>query len=183
MFELLIAAGLAILTLVTGHDWPLAMLVGGLILLPGLLVIRSGAPFVPSSRETVQRMLKLANIKPSECVVDLGCGDGRLVIAAAKLGAQAIGYERSLPTFLLAWIKALPHRRARIRFRNFWKQDHRNADVVFCYLLTSTMQEFRDCIWPTLKPGCRVISHAFRMAGVEPRAHDGNVVLYIRPNV
>ena len=180
MFELLLTVSLAIITLISGHNHPILVLVALVIILPGFLVIRKGAPFIPSSRATTDRMIRLAAIKPGDIVYDLGCGDGRIVFAAAAKGARAIGYERSLPTFLLAWLRSWWHPGSRIRFRDFWKQDYRDADVIFCFLLISTMQTFEKRIWPTLKPGCRVVSHAFRMAGVTPTKVEGNVVVYVQ---
>ena len=69
------------------------------LFLPGFLrAARHGAPFVPTSRATLKKMMRLAKIKHGERVYDLGCGDGRLVRAAAEAGATATGYEVSLPT-------------------------------------------------------------------------------------
>ncbi len=151
-----------------------------MLVLPGLYATWSGAPYVPSSKKFMRRMLELADIKPGEQVYDLGCGDGRLIFAAAKQGAQAIGYEFSFPTFLVAYARSLFVAGARIRCRNFWHGDYRSADVIFCYLLTDSMQTFKKKIWPQLKPGCRVVSHAFRMNGVEARYDKEGVVLYVK---
>jgi len=125
-------------------------------------------------------MLRLARIKPGEMVYDLGCGDGRIVFAAQKAGAQAVGYELSAPTYLLAKLRSLAHPGSRIEYKNFWTQDYSKADVIFCYLLMSSMQTFKDKIWPNLKPGCRVVSHAFTMKGVTPEREEDGVILYVK---
>lgn len=151
-----------------------------LICLPGMLVMRGGAPFVATPKHILKTMLKFADIKRGETVIDAGCGDGRMVLEAAKLGANAIGYELSIPTFLVAKIRTLLHSNAHILFRNFWKQDYRNADVVFCYLLRDTMQTFEQTIWPTLKPGARVVSHVFRFKNVEPDREENGALLYTK---
>jgi SAM-dependent methyltransferase len=148
--------------------------------LPGVYAMLRGAPFVPTSAETVKRMLKVARIKKGEKVYDPGCGDGRLVIAAAREGAQAVGYELSVPTYVLARIRSFGQLGVRIRFRNLWRQKYSDADVLFCYLLVAPMQRFKREIWPTLKPGCRVVSHAFRMEGIEPTEVLGDAVLYVK---
>ena len=180
MFELLFALSLAIYTLISGQDHPLLLGILIIVCLPGLYATKTGAPTVPSLKKTMTTMLELANIKPGEEVHDLGCGDGRLVFAAAKLGANATGYEISLPTFLLAKLRGIFHPKARILYRNFWHVDLRNADVIFCYLLPSSMQTFKEKIWPTLKPGCRVISHAYRMEDVAPEIEKNGIIRYVQ---
>jgi SAM-dependent methyltransferase len=158
-----------------------AFCVWGIFAMPGAwMMFRGAPPLVPTSRKTVQRMVEFANIKPGETAYDVGCGDGRIVFAAAAKGARAIGYEFSLLAFLLAWVRSLFHRGAHIRFANFWKKDFRDADVVFCYLLVGLMGDFKEIIWSQLKPGTRVVSHTFRLPGVEPTRSEEGVHLYIK---
>lgn len=151
-----------------------------LLCLPGVLTMRGAAPYVTTSKNTMRAMLGLAKIRPGERVYDLGCGDGRLVFAAAKQGAIATGYEMSVPAYLLAKIRSWMHPRSTIRYGNLWKQDYRNTDVIFCYFLKDTMQDFEARIWPILKPGCRVVSHAFRMKNVVETGREGDAVMYVK---
>lgn len=151
-----------------------------ILVIPGLYATWSGAPFIPTSHAIMERMLRVAKIKRGEKVFDLGCGDGRLVFAAARRGAEAIGYEFSFPTFLLAKARSLLHPHAKIRYANFWLQDYRGADVIVCYLLTGSMQTFKQKIWPQLKPGCRVVSHSFKMQGIKPVYDQKGVVMYVK---
>jgi len=144
------------------------------------LLFKRAPPFVPTSRAVMNDMLALAEIRSGEHVYDLGCGDGRLVRAAAACGAQAVGIEFSFLTYLLARFLSRSHRTARIRFGNFWRQDYRNADVVFCFLLTDAMKEFERVIWPRLPPGCRVVSHAFRLPSVSLTRSHGEALLYVK---
>ncbi len=181
MFEaLLITASFAALQcLATPWSW----IIGGsllLLCLPGVLAMRSAAPFVTTSRKTMCAMLGLAQIKAGERVYDLGCGDGRIVFAASKQGAIATGYEMSIPAYLIAKIRSCMHPHASILYGNLWKQDYRDADVIFCYFLKDTMQGFHRRIWPSLKTGCRVVSHAFTIDGIEATARDGDAVLYVK---
>lgn len=151
-----------------------------ILCLPGFFVMRGGAPFVATPRSTLLRMLKLASIKPGETVIDAGCGDGRMLVAATKQGAIAVGFERSLPTYLVAKFRSIQHKNMHVFFRDLWKQDYSKADVVFCYLLTDTMRKFEQKIWPTLKPGARVVSHAFSFKHIEPDAKENGALLYIK---
>jgi SAM-dependent methyltransferase len=159
----------------------LGLLVVIVLGVPGIRARWNGAPYIWSSKETAGTMLRFADIGPGDVVYDLGCGDGRLVRAAARKGAHATGVEASLLTFLLAWLWSLPVRGARIRFGDLWKEEYGDADVVFCYLLVSSMERFEREIWPTLQPGCRVVSNSFRMKGLAPEKEEGNAFLYRVP--
>ncbi len=150
------------------------------VIAPGLFAMYTGAPYFPSIRKRKDAMLNLAKIQPGETVYDLGCGDGRLVRAAAKKGAHAIGYELSVPTFIIAWLTSLFSKRTSIRLGNFWNKSYADADVILCFLMPDSMQEFYKKIWPQLKPGCRVISHAFSIKGLEAMAKEGPVMLYVK---
>ncbi len=148
---------------------------------PGLYGYLRGAPYVPTGRKIAKTMLAWAAVKRGERVYDLGCGDGRFVFAAAKLGALATGYELSVPAYAIAKIRSVFRKGADIRFRDFWKEDYRDADVIFCFQTVTAMQRFKEIVWPQLKPGCRVVSHAFAMKGIEPKKSDGQALLYIKP--
>lgn len=150
------------------------------LMIPGIYAMATGAPFVPTRKDLLKRMIAAAHIQPGDKVYDLGCGDGRIVFAAAALGANAVGYELSVPTWLLAKIRSLFHPGSSIQLKNFWKQDYRDADVIFCYLLQDTMQIFKEAIWPRLKPGTRVISHAFTMDGITAVSNEKYVIVYVK---
>ena len=151
-----------------------------LIIAPGVYALVTGVQYFPTFKQTMERMLHLADIKKGERVYDLGSGDGRFVFAAARKGAKATGYELSVPLFIYSKFVSFFIPRSYIHFRNFWKQDYRDADVIFCFLLISLMQRFEKEVWPTLKPGTRVISHSFKMKGVKPVQEDEDAVLYVK---
>lgn len=176
MLELFLAA--IVLAFVPYDYLWLGLLAVILLGLPGIRARWKGAPYVRSSKKTQDTMFRFAAIRPDETVYDLGCGDGTVVRRASRLGAKAVGVEASLLTFLVAWFWCVPFRGARIRFGDLWKGDYREADVVFCYLLVSSMERFEREIWPTLKPGCRVVSNSFRMKGLTPDKEEGGVFLY-----
>ncbi len=150
-----------------------------LLLLPGFYAALTSGPFVPSSRKRHKTMLDLADLKPSDIVYDLGCGDGRLIFRSAKFVKKAIGYELSIPLYLFGKFRSLFNKpNAQIRYGNIWKQDYKNADVIFCYLLPKAMKQFYQEIWPTLKPGTRVVSNAFQIHEIKPLKKEGKVYLY-----
>ncbi len=150
-----------------------------ILLIPGFYAALTSGPFVPSSRKRHRTMLKLADFQPDDTVYDLGCGDGRLVFRASKLVKKAIGYELSIPLYLFGKIRQLFNsKNTSIRYGNIWKQDYKDADVIFCYLLPNAMKQFYKEIWPKLKPGTRVISNAFPIHEIKPVKKEGKVYLY-----
>ncbi len=130
------------------------------------------APFVPSPEVVVRRMLQLAEVKPGEVVYDLGCGDGRvLIIAAREFGARAVGIEirKDLYEQCIKKIKELGlEDRVKVIHGNFFEVDISEADVVFLYLLTSVNERLRPKLEKELKPGARVVSHDFEVLGWKP---------------
>ena len=112
----------------------------------------------------VDRMLKAAKLKPGMKVYDLGSGDGRLVYKAAKeYGCDATGYEYS--PFVWLWSQFLARffwkSKAKNHLGNLWKKDISDADVIVCYLMPHMMKQMQARIFPQLKPGTLIVSHAF----------------------
>lgn len=129
----------------------------------------AGAPFVPTGKKIAQKMIELANIKSGEKVYDLGCGDGRLVFAAAEQGADAVGVEISLPVYWWArFLQKIGKKKGTIRHGSMWNTDISDADVVFLYLFPKMVERFQTELFPKLKSGARVIAHGFAMKQHEP---------------
>jgi len=127
------------------------------------------APYIPSPEIVVDKMLEAAHVKPDEVVYDLGSGDGRIVIAAArKYGARAVGVELrgDLCKSTQARIQALGlSSRITLIHGNLLKVDLSPADVVTIYLLTSSNERLRPNLEKYLKPGARVVSNDFEIRG------------------
>ncbi|HBW74119.1 MAG: hypothetical protein UX10_C0023G0001 [Candidatus Magasanikbacteria bacterium GW2011_GWA2_45_39] len=144
----------------------------------------SGAPFVPSSHKVVKEMILLAGIQEGEHVYDLGSGDGRILIASARVGAQAHGWETHP---MLVWLTRLKAwwsgfgAQVRVEAKSYWAADLKEADVILVYLLASRMQELKEKLLREVRPGTRVVSHEFKIPGWEPSAEEGSVRLYIVP--
>lgn len=134
-----------------------------------------GAPWVPTKKADVERFLKLAEIQPGQKMVDLGCGDGRLVCAAANAGAEAQGYELSLIPYGLAKVRRLfqPGRRSiSIHYRDAWKADLSDVDVVYFFLMRSVYPKLKEKLESELRPGSKVIAYVWPVEGWEPFAVD-----------
>lgn len=135
----------------------------------------SAAPWIPTRAKDVRRILDLAEIKPGERVVDLGCGDGRLPIAADLwYGANARGVDISLPQFLHAWIaaKLKGARRTTIAYRSLFKEDLSGADVVIVFLMSRVYSRLKPKLELELKAGARVLVEAWPIPGWVPAKVD-----------
>ena len=132
-----------------------------------------GAPWVPTKKHDVARFLKLANIRPGENMYDIGCGNGRMVIAASNQGAKGVGLEVSLFPYLLAKINKLIKRSsAKIKYRDLWHFNLNEADIVYFFLMPERIKKLKTKFEQELKPGTRVISYVWPIDGWTPTKVD-----------
>ncbi|MBI1875662.1 MAG: methyltransferase domain-containing protein [Acidobacteria bacterium] len=127
--------------------------------------------FVPTPPEVVDAMLKVAKVTKNDVVYDLGCGDGRIVIAAAKLGARGTGIDIDPQRIKEATDNAKKEGVAdRLTFKNedLFTANISDASVVTLYLLPSLNVKLRPKLMKDLKPGTRIVSHAFDMGDWKP---------------
>ena len=145
-------------------------------------------PYLPSTRLNVDEMLRLAEVKPGDIVYDLGSGDGRVVVSAARdWGARGVGIE--IDGKLVAQSRDLATRegvaeRATFREGDVLKADIREATVVTMYLLTSLVNRLKPKLLDDLKPGTRIVAHDYGFADWKPDRHvnvSKNFYLYIVP--
>ena len=145
-------------------------------------------PFVPSPRDVVDKMIDLAGVKQGDVVYDLGSGDGRIVIAAAKKGAKAVGFEidgdlvkQSRENIRAAGVQDS----AEIRQQDILTVDLSQASVVTMYLLPDVNLKLKPNLLSQLKPGSRVVSHSFDMGDWKPdkaeRVEGRTIYLWIIP--
>jgi SAM-dependent methyltransferase len=142
-----------------------------------------GGPWVPTSRLLVQRMLAMAEVRPGELVYDLGCGDGRVLVAAARrFGARAVGIELDVSRFLFSLVVTRVlglRRRVRVVRGDLFRQDLREADVVVTYLLQDTNDRLQAKLLRELRPGSRVVSNTFTFSGLPLVRRDEEYRLYL----
>jgi len=127
------------------------------------------APYYPTPETVVEEMLKMVGTKPGEKMFDLGSGDGRIVIMAAKkFGADATGVEFDADLYRQSSerIKALGlEKKARIIHGDIMVQDYSKADVITVYLLPLSNDKVRPMLEKQLKPGTRIVAHDFEFSG------------------
>jgi precorrin-6B methylase 2 len=130
-------------------------------------------PYVPTTAEAVRAMLKLAEVKKADIVYDLGCGDGRIVIAAAKTyGAHGVGIDIDPDRIQEARDnakKAGVENLVRFEENDLFQANFREATVVTLFLLPSINLKLRPKLLEDLKPGTRVVSNTFDMGTWRPQ--------------
>ena len=129
-------------------------------------------PYVPTTEQAVQAMLKLADVKKTDVVYDLGCGDGRIVIAAARdFGARGVGIDinpvrisEAKENARKAGVESL----VRFEENDLFQADIHEASVVTIFLLTDINLKLRPKLLRELKPGTRLVSNTFDMGDWRP---------------
>jgi ribosomal protein L11 methylase PrmA len=128
--------------------------------------------FVPTPQEVVEDMLRLANVQKGDVLYDLGSGDGRIAITAArKYGIKATGIDIDPERIREAnenAKKAGVTNLVQFRQENLFTADFRDATVITLYLLPDLNVKLRPKLWNELKPGTRIVSHQFEMGGWKP---------------
>jgi len=147
---------------------------------------RLDVPYVPTPQDVVDKMLDLARVGKNDTLFDLGCGDGRIVVTAAKVrGARGTGIDIDPVRIAEATDnakKAGVSDRATFRVGDLFKTDFSTATVVTLYLLPNINAKLRPQLWKQLKVGTRVVSHAFDMGAEWPAEKtvevDGRTIYY-----
>ncbi len=142
-----------------------------------------GAQWIPTPMKVVKKMLTLADVGPNDTLIDLGSGDGRIIITAAlDFNANAIGVEadpiRVLITRLRIRLKNLEEK-VDVIWSNFFNTDLSPASVITIYQSTGTNNKLREKLMNELSPGTRVVSYSFIFDGWEPQKVDKVTELYL----
>lgn len=144
--------------------------------------------YVPTPQVVVDRMLDMAGVKSGDFMIDFGCGDGRMVVSAAKRGARGYGVDINPARINEAnenARKAGVTDKVEFKIADLFQEDLSKADVMAMYLLTDINLRLRPKILDTMKPGTRIVSHAFDMGDWEPDQQDTvdgkNVFFWIVP--
>ncbi len=149
------------------------------VLIPAI----SGLPWIPTKPDRIRRGLALAQVSKGEIFYDLGSGDGRaLIIAAREFGAHAIGIEISPIHCIVARIKILRDGvgdRVKIKWASFYHADFKDADIIFVYMTSQETTRLRPRLESQLRAGTRIIAISCEIKGWQPVAFDRDEVIFI----
>lgn len=143
-------------------------------------VIFFGAPFLPTLRPERERVFDLMNLKKGQVFVDLGSGDGVMLVMAAERGLRAVGYEINPFLWFYSWLRTRRYgRQVKVRLRSFWRADLGDADGVFVFLITHHMKHL-DRLLSARRSGkkLKVVSNSFKIPGRKIRKSSGPMFLY-----
>jgi methyltransferase family protein len=130
------------------------------------ILFERDTPYVPTPQDVVERMLDMANVRPGEFLIDLGSGDGRIVVTAAQRGARAYGVDlnpQRVKEAIANAAKANVGNRATFEVKDLFDTDISKADVVTTYLLPLVNLDLRPRLIEQMRPGARLVTHAFHM--------------------
>jgi len=143
-----------------------------------------GAPWIPTKKSDITRVLKLSELEKDQKMIDLGCGNGRIVLAAAKKGMRAEGLEVSLFPYILAKLNQLftNNKNASIKYRDIWSYNLANIDLVYFFLTPKVIPKLKKKFEEELRPGSKVISYVWPIEGWTPikvDTYSGNPAMYL----
>lgn len=142
-----------------------------------------GLPSVPTKPKRIRKALKLANLQPNEILYDLGAGDGRvLLIAAREFGATAIGIEVGPIQCAWIWLRAVTsgfENQVKVKWANFYKINLQDADLVFIYATSKEAMKLTALLEKQLKLGARVISISADFPEWEPQEFDSHQLIFV----
>lgn len=157
--------------------WLCIILIVLLVCFAGVLLV--GAPYLPTLSPQVDAALKLADLSPGDTLLELGCGDGKVLIAAARRGINVVGYEINPWLVIVAWLRTWRYRKhVRIIWGDFWQKPWPQAEAIFVFLLPKYMTKLhKKCIQYNHKP-VKLISFAFTIAEQKPSKQLSGVFCY-----
>ncbi|MBA3678869.1 hypothetical protein H0W80_01570 [Candidatus Saccharibacteria bacterium] len=143
----------------------------GLIILfaaiPFLYVVFFGAPYVPTFERDLKTIFKTVELSKKSLVIDLGSGDGRLLVIAAKKGYRVIGYEINPILWLISLIRLRKYADAKVRLASMWRADVSGADLVFTFLATKYMPRLEKKLQIEMKKDSYFASYVFKLPNIE----------------
>ncbi len=142
-------------------------------------VLLFGAPYLPTLRGQKETALDMLDLKPGQTMLELGCGDGRMLAAAARRGIQAVGYE--INPLLVAYSWATTRRYnglVKVKWANFWKSRLPECDGIYVFLLDRYMAKLHKKITQEISNPVKLVSFAFQIPKVKHVTEKSGLYLY-----
>jgi hypothetical protein len=139
-------------------------------------VLLRGAPYVPTLSAQARAALELLNLQPGQTLLELGSGDGKVLVLAAKAGLNVVGVELNPFLVVISWLRTRRYRKqVRIIWGDFWRVQWPECDGVFTFLLDRFMVQLDERMDKLGKP---LVSFAFKIPSRKPDAEKAGVYLY-----
>lgn len=129
------------------------------------LIVLVGAPYVPTKQKEIERVFDAIKLRRGTRIIDLGSGDGRVVLEAAKRGYKAEGYELNPVLALIAKYRLKRYSKAACHLGDYWLADVSQAGLVFIFSAQPYMKRLSQKLNNELKPGTQVVSYGFSLPG------------------
>jgi 16S rRNA A1518/A1519 N6-dimethyltransferase RsmA/KsgA/DIM1 with predicted DNA glycosylase/AP lyase activity len=142
-------------------------------------VLFVGPPYLPTLNKQVVAALDLMDLQPGETLLELGCGDGKVLVAAARRGLNVVGYELNPLLAMLSWLRTRRYRRqVRVIWGNFWARPWPAADGIFVFLLPRLTAKLHTKVMQYPHKPVKLVSFAFSIKAKQPTAERAGVYLY-----
>lgn len=144
-------------------------------------VVAFGAPYLPTLSKRVDDAIDLLDLKPGQTMLELGSGDGRLLLAAAKRGIRSVGYELNPLLVVYSWLLTMRYRRlVRVRWGNYWRAEWPQSDAMYVFLLQPYMSKLYKKVAQYRKDReYKVVSFAFHFTEHKPVKERNGMFLYV----
>ncbi|MDQ3123337.1 MAG: hypothetical protein M3Q14_01480 [bacterium] len=147
-------------------------------------VLLFGAPYLPTLKQQQQEALDLLALKPGQILVELGSGDGRMLVAAAKLNIKSIGYELNPLLVLYSWVLSRRYKGLiTIKWANFWRKPLPVCDGIYVFLLDRYMPNLHKKIVSEATGPIRLVSFAFKIPDKSYLTDRNGLYLYQYPDI
>lgn len=159
--------------------WNIILVSLAVIFVAFTFVIVVGAPFLPTLKDRVPDIQKLCRLKPGQSVLELGSGDGRILLSFARQGIRSVGYE--INPFLVIYSKIITfkyRKLVKIHWGNYWTKQWPPTDAIFVFLLQPYMQKLDKHIIQKYPKGVKLVSFAFTIPDRKPTRQINGMYLY-----
>lgn len=157
--------------------WLIVVLLMLIICFGGVLLF--GAPYLPTTQAQVSAALELVDLQKGQMLLELGCGDGKVVIAAAQQGLDVVGYELNPLLAMIAWLRTRRYgNQVKIIWGDFWHKPWPQTEAIFVFLLPRYMSKLHKKIMQYPHKPVKLVSFAFTIPERQPDNHQDGVYLY-----
>jgi len=156
-----------------------ALIIAAIVFVLFTFVIIFGAPFLPTLKKQVDPAIRLIDLKPGQTLLELGSGDGRILVAAARAGLNVIGYELNPLLVAYSWLITRKYKRQiKVVWGNYWRRTWPDADGIFVFLLDPYMNKLNKKIIQNYKKPIKLVSFAFKLPNRSEDAEKNGLYLY-----